>query len=265
MRSLSFLIILGILSSTSCTSLKDVQQTNINGRQVEFVSRGAGSPTIVFETGMGQDIKTWHSVFDSLSRHSSVFAYNRPGYGHSNLKNAPRDVTAVAIQLHENLQAVGRQPPYLLIGHSAGGLYVNMFARLYPEEVAGLVFLDASHPDQFEYFRKQQSLLYNILITSTRKGKRRYEESIVKQTQKDFKHAPSFPDIPVLVLTAGKKSSALETRKMRKKWLEFQRDLAGLSRTSTHIIVEGSGHFIHKDQPDMVIREIIKLIEILKK
>jgi pimeloyl-ACP methyl ester carboxylesterase len=245
---------------SSCETLKNVQQTNIDGRQVEYTTAGSGSPTIVFETGMGKDINTWFSVFDSLSKHTAVFAYNRPGYGQSNLRNAPRNVREIAEQLHQNLKSTRQKPPYLLVGHSAGGLYVNMFARLFPEEVAGVVFLDASHPDQFEYFRKHQIVLYNILITSARKGKRRYEESIVKNTQSDFKDAPAFPDVPVLVLTAGKKSSPLETEKLRNKWLEFQADLAALSTKSKQIIVEGSGHFVHKDKPNIVIQEIIRLI-----
>ncbi len=249
----------------SCLSMKGVQQSFVKGRQVEYVQAGVGNPTLVFETGMGPDIKTWSTILDSLSNHTSVFAYNRPGYGNSGLNNAPRNVREVATQLRETLTASGQNPPYLLVGHSAGGLYVNMFARLFPDEVAGVVFLDASHPDQFEYFRKHQPLLYNILIMSTQRGSRKYEESIIKNTQDDFEKAPEFPDVPILVLTAGKKPSPLESDNMRAKWLEFQSDLATLSHQSTHLIVEGSGHYVHKDQSELVIKEIIRLINFSSK
>ncbi|MCG8476994.1 MAG: alpha/beta hydrolase [Cytophagales bacterium] len=250
-----------MLLAAGCVGLKHVQKTNIEGRQVEYAVAGEGRPTIVFESGMGRNLNTWKPIFDSLSKCASVFASNRPGYGHSSLKNAPRTIREAVVQLHQNLNAIGLKPPYILVGHSAGGLYINMFARLFPDETAGVVFLDASHPDQFEYFRKHQSALYNILITSIKKGKRRYEESIVKSAHSDFKSVPPFPDVPIAVLTAGEKSSPLETVKMRKKWLEFQKELAGLSEKSTHVIVEKSGHFIHKDSPDIVIGEIIRLAE----
>ena len=209
---------------------------------------------------MGPDINTWTSIFDSLANLSNTFAYNRPGYGNSNLVNAPHSVIEVAKQLHENLIAFDKKPPYLLIGHSAGGLYINMFARLYPNEVAGVIFLDASHPDQFEYFKNHQALIYNLLITACKKGNSKYELSIVKNTQSDFEDAPPFPNVPVSVLTAGKKSSALESDKMRKQWLTFQNDLAALSPNTNHIIVKGSGHYVHKDKTEIVLGEVRRIL-----
>ncbi len=255
-------LVTGILmTAPACMSLKNIQQTRIEGRLVEYATAGEGRPTIVLETGMGPDMGTWTLLFDSLSSLSTVYAYNRPGYGNSNLRNPPHSVREVAEQLHSNLKAIDLQPPYVLVGHSVGGLYVNMFARRYPGEVAGVVFLDSSHPDQFEYFRQYKPLLYNILMTSTTKGNRKYEEAIVKNTQADFSNPPPFPDVPIAVLTAGKKSSPLEGEEMRNQWLEFQNDLSALSQNSKHIIVENSGHYIHKDRPDVVLNEIARIIE----
>ena len=258
---LSIVTLMANLLFCGCATLKNVTQKQVDNRRVEYVGAGSGSPTIVLETGMGPDIKTWLPIFDSLAALTHVFAYNRPGYGNSGLLHAPENVKQVAEHLRENLKATGQPPPYILMGHSAGGLYVNMFARLYPEEVAGVVFLDASHPEQFEYFRKHQPMLYGMLVTSTTKGNRKYELSIIKNAESDFVGPPPFPDVPVVVLTAGKKSSPLETDKLRGKWLEFQKDLAALSEQSTHIVVEGSGHFIHKDKPGLVLREIGKIIK----
>ncbi|MEO1261745.1 MAG: alpha/beta hydrolase [Bacteroidota bacterium] len=245
----------------SCATLKNVTQKQVNNRKVEYVEAGNGSPTVVLETGLGPDIKTWLPIFDSLAAITHVFAYNRPGYGNSGLLHAPENVKQVAEQLHENLKATGQQAPYILMGHSAGGLYINMFARLYPDEVASVVFLDASHPEQFEYFRKHQPLLYSMLVSSTTKSKRKYELSIIKGTMSDFVDAPPFPNVPIVVLTAGKKSSPLETDRLRQKWLRFQSELAALSEESNHVVVEGSGHFIHKDKPGVVLEEIRKIIK----
>lgn len=245
---------------TSCTRTKSVLQMYSNGKKVELIEQGNGTPTIVFETGMGPMISTWDPILDSLSPHTRVYTYNRPGYGSSNLLNTPGSVLEVAKQLRMNLLEANAPPSYVLIGHSVGGLYVNMFARLYPEEVAGVIFIDSSHPEQFEYFKNHHSILYETLILSTKKGNRNYEYDIVTTALNNFIDAPKFPDVPISVLTAGKKSSPLESKKLREKWLVFQSDLANLSSDSKHTIVDGSGHYIHKNKPEIVISEILRII-----
>ncbi|WP_181899471.1 alpha/beta fold hydrolase [Flagellimonas nanhaiensis] len=245
----------------NCSSLQNTTQQTVNGRIVEHVVKGNGKVSIVLETGMGPTIDTWRNILDTLSTVSKVYAYNRPGYGTSSLHNPPFTVTDVAKQLHDNLKSSNIPPPYLLVGHSAGGLYINMFARLFPDEVAGVIFLDASHPQQFEYFKNEQQLLYNTLTLSIKKSTRKYELDIVKNTLSDFEKAPPFPKVPISVLTAGKKSSFLESNEMRQQWLIFQKELSQLSPKSNHIIVEGSGHYIHQNRPDVVIEEIKRILD----
>ncbi|MGW9686468.1 alpha/beta fold hydrolase [Flagellimonas sp. 2504JD1-5] len=242
----------------SCTATKSVIQKTVDSSGVEYTLLGNGSPTLVFETGMGPSIETWDKILDSLSKHTKVYAYNRPGYGKSSLENPPLSVSDVARSLHDNLVQQNIEPPYVLVGHSAGGLYVNMFARLYPDETIGAVFIDASHPQQFEYFRTDQKFLYNMLIMSTRKGTRKYEYDIVTTALDEFKNVPEFPNIPIAVLTAGK-SSPIENKELRKKWLEFQEELSSLSDNSSHQVVAGSGHYIHRNEPNRVIDEILRI------
>lgn len=267
MASLVKIIILLILSNLflSCSVSRNTTTVNqVDNRNVEFILKGQKSPTVVFETGMGSTIDTWESILDSLSKHTRIYAYNRPGYGKSSIKNPPRNVIEVAKQLKENLIAQNIKPPYLLVGHSAGGLYINMFARLYPNDVVGVVFIDASHPEQFEYFKNNHQFLYNMLITATKNGKCTYEYDIVTSTFENFQEAPDFPNISVTVLTAGKKSSPLETKELKEKWLCFQKDLKELSNNSKQIIVKNSGHYIHKNEPNIVIREILEMIDKVK-
>lgn len=259
LKSIGIVLVFGV-TMVNCTSMKSPMQKSIDHQGVEYITEGIGSPTIVFETGMGPTIDTWDKILDSLSKHTQVYAYNRPGYGKSGLKNAPRNVIEVAEQLHTNLSANNIKPPYVLVGHSAGGLYVNMFARLYPEETVGIVFVDASHPEQFEYFKTDQKFLYNMLLTSTQKGKRTYEYDIVKTTSESFRNAPKFPEVPITVLTAGK-SSPLENKNIRKKWLEFQVELSNLSSKSKHLVVEESGHYIHRNEPNIAIEEILRILK----
>ncbi|NAS13260.1 alpha/beta fold hydrolase [Poritiphilus flavus] len=245
---------------TGCSSLDNVQQTSKYGKKMEFVLEGEGAPTLVFETGLGPEMDTWDTILDSLAQHTRVYAYNRPGYGNSNLKDAPKNVTEVARQLHANLVAKRVRPPYIVIGHSLGGLYANMFARLYPEETAAVVFIEASHPEQFEYFKNEQDLMYLVLTSSIENSQRQYELDIVHSTSESFREAPDFPDIPITVLTAGKPAS-LGGKRMREKWLEFQAELAELSTNSRHIIVEESGHYIHRNAPEQTIAEILRLFK----
>ncbi len=221
-------------------------------------------PVVVLEAGMGPSMSTWAPIFESVSQVTKVYAYNRPGYGRSTIGEVPGSARILAKQLHQNLEATGHKPPYLLTGHSAGGLYVNMFARMYPEEVAGVLLIDSSHPSQFEYFRKEQPLLHSALITTSAIGKMTYEASILKNVHAEFDQITSFPDIPLVVLTA-EKSSLFESQAMRKKWLEFQVDLAEMSTQAKHKVIEGSGHFIHSDKPQVVIKEIIGLINAFRK
>ena len=96
-------------------------------------------------------------ILDSIAHHTRVYAYNRPGYGRSNQKDTPHTVKEVAHQLHANLFAKKIPPPYILVGHAAGGLFMNMFARLYPEEIAGVVLIDPIHPDQYEYLKNNEN------------------------------------------------------------------------------------------------------------
>jgi len=114
---------------------------------VEVVERGAGDTTVVFESGLGNDWTAWDTVADEVAEKARVFAYSRPGYGTSDPTTAPRDATHIVEALRALLVARGYAPPYLLVGHSFGGAYMELFAKAYPEEVVGVVLVDPRHRD----------------------------------------------------------------------------------------------------------------------
>jgi pimeloyl-ACP methyl ester carboxylesterase len=93
---------------------------------------------------------SWSKVFPEIGKNTTVFAYNRPGYGNSSKAITPRDGATVVEELRALLNSRGLRPPYVLVGHSLGGIYVQLFARKYPDDVVGLVLVDSSHPSQFE-------------------------------------------------------------------------------------------------------------------
>lgn len=122
--------------------------TLIDGRQVECVAlKNSSVPlTVVFESGSRATVDKWDKVIQGITPQASVFAYNRPGYGNSQETGTPRDGLTIVEELRRNLQHEGMKPPYILVGHSLGGLYVQLFAKRYPEEVAGIVLVDALYP-----------------------------------------------------------------------------------------------------------------------
>jgi pimeloyl-ACP methyl ester carboxylesterase len=109
----------------------------------------APGPVVVLESGMGSFSSNWYWVQNELASSMRVVAYDRAGLGWSDRGNRPRDAETIARELHAALQAARVGGPYVLAGHSFGGLPVRAFAGLFPDETAGIVLVDASHPDQW--------------------------------------------------------------------------------------------------------------------
>lgn len=107
-------------------------------------------PTLIIEAGTGLSTEYYHWLSEGLQDSMRVVRYDRAGVGYSELGESPRDAETIAKELHELLEKSGESPPYILAGHSFGGPYIRVFTKLYPDEVAGLVFIDSTHPEQVE-------------------------------------------------------------------------------------------------------------------
>ena len=123
-------------------------------------------PTIILEAGLDSFSTNWYWVQTDLATSTRVVAYDRAGLGWSDVGAGPRDARQSATELHAALHASGTEGPYVLAGHSYGGLVSRMFADLYPDEVVGLVLVDASHPDQWAHI--PESLDGKLTATSNR-------------------------------------------------------------------------------------------------
>jgi pimeloyl-ACP methyl ester carboxylesterase len=123
---------------------------NVDGHQMHLQVRGPDidGPTVVLDAGMGSFSPNWHWVQVELAPTVKSVAYDRAGLGWSRPSRRQRDAQTIAMELRDALREAGIEPPYVLAGHSFGGLPVRAFADLYPELTAGLVLVDASHPDQ---------------------------------------------------------------------------------------------------------------------
>lgn len=119
----------------------------VSGRAVEVVEAGEGTVTVVFESGLGDDWSPWDEVAAQVAVETRVLAYSRPGYGSSDPSPDPRDPGQIVQDLRALLWARDLAPPYVLVGHSFGGTYMELFAKAHPDEVAGLVLVDPRHRD----------------------------------------------------------------------------------------------------------------------
>jgi pimeloyl-ACP methyl ester carboxylesterase len=124
---------------------------HLDGRQMHLQVLGpdSGGPTAVLEAGMGSFSPNWYWIQQELAATVRSVAYDRAGLGWSRRSRRPRDAQTIAVELRDALREAGIEPPYVLAGHSFGGLPVRAFADLYPELTAGLILVDASHPDQW--------------------------------------------------------------------------------------------------------------------
>ena len=260
------------------------------GRLSHIHCTGTGSPTVLLESGLdARGSWSWEGIRDELSRHSRVCAYDRAGIVWSEPREGPRDADRIAAELRALLVAAGEEPPYVMVGHSLGGVLVRVYDDHYPGEAAGFVLVDASHPEQDARFPpefreriasagSEPRWLFRIvapfrILTGERPTPRTaywwrsFPEGVlgeVAAADAIFERAArtgSLGDRPLVVLTASVLPampgiSAEGNAAMRHVLLELQEELASLSTNADHRIVEGAGHYVHQDRPEIAVAAI---------
>ena len=144
---------------------------DIGGRRIQLDCRGTGSPTVVFEAGL--DINgslSWSAVHDEIAKTTRACAYSRAGIMWSDPKDGPQNGKNIAEDLHATLARAGEQPPFVMVGHSLGGPYIMTYTKYFGQDVAGLVFVDSSHPDQVQRFNAVTSYSPSSMITLIKAG-----------------------------------------------------------------------------------------------
>lgn len=121
---------------------------DVGGRNLHLWCSGSGSPTVVLESGLGGFSHDWSHLQPVIADQTRVCSYDRAGYGWSDSSDEPRGSTKVATDLRALLAEAGEEGPFIIVGHSIGGLHARSFARQYPGEVGAVVLVDSSHENQ---------------------------------------------------------------------------------------------------------------------
>ncbi|WP_257554690.1 alpha/beta fold hydrolase [Sphingobium sp. CFD-2] len=230
-------------------------------------------PTVVLEAGLGDGAASWRSLRAALPGDVPVFAWSRAGYRGGALgeligggplwpsdADGRRTGAEIAAHLHEKLIQGGIRPPYILVSHSIGANYGLSFAKAYPEEVAGLVFVDPRLPGFNRACKAEGLRLCEIpsILAALMSPAERAEIRGLEETEASLADLSSIRDIPVTILTAERGSPTSDPR-MRALWQSHAARFTQGFTHSRHIIVAGSGHYIHHAEPQRVAAEILRM------
>lgn len=248
-KILLFLLVL----LSGCASLPAVEMATVGQQHIEYALIKGGAPVVVFENGLGASMNSWDKVFRVIGKDATVFAYNRPGYDRSDPAATPRDGAHIVDELRAFLRGQGLMPPYVLVGHSLGGLYMQLFARKYPDEVRGLVLVDSTHPTQMEGAGaiERQPWWVRALVSFYLTGERQKEFDSAPPTGQEVLGLPTVSGKPVIILSALDKRDSEVIKHANNKRADFAR----LYPEGRQRWVE-SGHNIQIDKPEVVIEAI---------
>lgn len=281
---LAFLLGLTTFLSSGQTRFITIEGTKIQIQTKGVESRKPGQPVVVFESGLGTPLGNWDTICDEVARQAPVVAYDRPGIGDSAPNEEMPTLQNVTDRLRKILQSLKLPPPYLLVGHSLGGVYVRGFALYYPQELAGLVIID---PADFTETCANLGLPWrevgfsqgkvDTLVMERKSGKykpnaaaplaiQREGEVLFDLRQAEFAQLRNTPllNIPVAIVTSGRfypfpgaapYDEALFKAKMKHR-IERWTNLMNTIPKGRLFYSASTGHFVHRDDPMLALASI---------
>jgi pimeloyl-ACP methyl ester carboxylesterase len=274
---------------------------DVNGHKLNLNCSGQGSPTVVLEAAMTGLSSAWQPIQTQVSGFTRVCSYDRAGYGWSDPGSLPRTSRQISQELHALLAHAGEAPPYILVGASAGGFHVRVYAGSYPIDVAGMVLVDSSHPDQAAKFGfpenplQEQERWRRLLPVFHHLGllrlsfdlenrpaafpKANWDEMIYLRdsaesmrtllneaegwavSAEQVRQSGTVGDKPLIVLTGSRDLEPNE----RKIWVDdLQAGLARLSSRGKQVLLNKNGHGIQFENPDAIVSAIREVYDTVK-
>ena len=274
---------------------------DIGGRRLHLVTAGEGSPAVVIIPALVDNVLQWLPVVEEVASETQACVYDRAEVGWSDPPpRARRTLDGMADDLHALLRAAGIPPPYVLVGHSIGGVIARRFCIRYPGLVAGLVLVESSHEDQgrrvgvvdwrfgpamlVEVAARRQARILGLRRLAASLGlMRSFDAMVAREAPPEYAGA----DRAILLSARQRRASVREllmaarmrgqppelgsiplavlTRARRpgrepEVWAQLQDELASLSSDSVHIHAERGGHYLQLDEPDLVVQAIRDLV-----
>jgi len=252
------------------------ERVDIGGRSLALTRSGKGPVTVILETGLGAESCEWAAVRQGVSSVARVFSYDRANRGSSDPAPRPRPASAMVDDLEVLIDRAGLPPPYILVGHSFGGLLMRIFADRHAHQVAGLLLVDSLNDRQFDVFGP-------LFPPPTASDPPQLQETRAFWTGgwRDAASTPEgidFPtslaegraitalgDIPLVVISAGTflnqpMMPAAFRSLLQERWDELQGGFLGLSTRAEIIGAPLSGHFVQRDDPLPIIKAIKMLV-----
>lgn len=255
-----------------CSIEQSERMVDFDDYQIHMKVIGQGQPTVIIEAGLGSGLESYDTLQIATSKLTKVLSYDRPGLGDSSKSPNPRTLPVYVGELKKLLHAEEIEPPFILVGHSLGGLIIRYFAHQFPEEVVGLVFIDCLHEDWFEYIRTTHSdeevesfnraiQLYVNQSTGVTK-----EEWIRFEPNCDLIRGIEIPQhIPTRMITATQYGRDQEMLGYHPEdmmtWAEMQAGIMKNVKDAKQIITDKSGHSVQLTEPDLIVSSIKELVE----
>jgi len=276
---------------------------DIGGRRLHLFEAGVGPPTVVIIPAVGDGVLLWLSVLRELATETRVCVYERSGIGWSDSRrHGRRTVDGMADDLHTLLDAAEIKPPYVLAGHSFGGIVARRFTARRSDGVCGLLLIDSSHEDQARRLREEgwrEGSLSNVQRALRRQARvlgarrlaaalgllRHLDTEAEREAPADFVAASRAdilstrrrrvvvrellilarplgqpPDLGALPLTVITSAEPDHRWRARPAWVRLQAELAALSSDSRHVYASRAGHYVHLDEPELVVQAVRDLV-----
>jgi CubicO group peptidase (beta-lactamase class C family)/pimeloyl-ACP methyl ester carboxylesterase len=251
---------------------------DVDGHRIYLSCVGTGSPTVVLESGLNDPAAPWFAIESAIAPFTRVCTYDRPNTagGASDPVPLPRTTQDAVDDLHALLVAAKVPGPYVLAGHSFGGLINRLYASTYPEDVGGLVLVDASHeeqdsrlealvsPELWEAYEERMAQFPNLELDI---------QASFAQVREARVDVPLRP-IPLVVITAGAEVDPAQlaavfppgwpVEVMPQLHRELQADLAKLVPNGRQVIAERSGHYVHQGEPELVVEAIRDVVDAVR-
>lgn len=262
------------------------------GRYMFLTCSGSGNPTVLLESGYRNDSDVWtvspgvKAIFPAIAKFTRVCAYDRPGtigwsldkLSRSDKAEMPRIAIDVARDLHTLLQVAGVRGPFIIVGHSLGGIFVRVYATLYPNDVEGMVLVDAFSETFKEFLGPLSWQSYLKIVSQIPKGMTPPPnletidfDKISIYMQQLAKTTP-LHTMPLTVLSRGKPidlsiyelDGNMTSEQMEKAWSESQNKLVLLMPDAKHVIATNSSHYIQVTEPELIIDAVHEMVRSLR-